>query len=120
MAAEIPEVLDKQLSGTILTHLQLVAARVDAAEHAWKPADEKIPLRIVPPRLFARQRAARKLPEVLRMTKRIVSERLGLYGIKLIGRHRGSFIGLGGRASNMTNGSSTHCAVCFVLPSRWA
>ena len=53
LAAEEPEVLDKQVSGTILTHLQLVAARVDAAEHARKPADEKIPLGNVPPCLLA-------------------------------------------------------------------
>ena len=53
LTAEKPEVLDKQVSGTILTHLQLVAARVDAAEHARKPADEKIPLGNVPPCLLA-------------------------------------------------------------------
>src|SRR5882757_186570 len=94
LAAEIPEVLDKQVSGTILTHLQLVAARVDAAEHARKPADEKIPLGNVPPRLLASQRAAGKPPEVLRFTEGVLSEQLGLYGIEPVGRHRGSSIGL--------------------------
>src|SRR5262249_21855950 len=87
LAAEIPEVLDKQVSGAILTHLQLVAARVDAAEHARKPADEKIPLGNVPPRLLASQRAAGKPLEVLRFAEGVLSEQLGLYGIEPVGRH---------------------------------
>src|SRR5262249_45004937 len=61
---EIAEVLHEQMAGAVLADLELVAPRVDAAEHAGEPADQEVPLGDVAPGLRPREGARREGLEV--------------------------------------------------------
>src|SRR5439155_322592 len=42
LPAKIPEVLDEQVAGAVLANLEIITARVDAAEDARKPRHEEV------------------------------------------------------------------------------
>src|SRR4029453_9854167 len=92
-AIQIAEVLDQQVAGTVLAHLEVVAARVNAAEDPRKPGDQEIVLGDVGPDLLAGQGAGGEALEVLRAAKRAPRQELARQRVEpLLGRHRGRSI----------------------------
>ena len=62
---EVPEVLDEQVSRAVLADLEVLAARVDAAEDPREPRDQQVVLGDVAPDLVFRERAGGEPLEVV-------------------------------------------------------
>ena len=76
LALEVAEVLHEQVPRAVLADLQIVAARVDAAEDAREPRDEEIPLADVAPHLVPGEPARGEALEVLGAAERALREQL--------------------------------------------
>ena len=95
-AAQVAEVLDQQVAGAVLADLEVVAARVNAAEDPRKPGDQKVVLGDVGPDLLAGQGAGGEALEVLRSPEGAPRQELARQRIEpLFGRHGGRSIARG-------------------------
>ena len=74
LAAQKAEILDEQVTRAVLAHVEILAARVNAAEDPGKPGDQEVVLRDVTPDLLAAQRAGGEALEILRSSERILRE----------------------------------------------
>src|SRR5207249_8274398 len=94
-AAQVAEVFDQQVAGAVLADLEVVAARVNAAEDPRKPGDQQVVLGDVGPDLLAGQGAGGEALEVLRgpegaprqeLARQRIEPRLGRHGGRSIAR----------------------------------
>jgi hypothetical protein len=92
LPCEEAEILDQQMPGAVLANLEILAARVDAAEDPREPGDQQVVLGDVAPHLLTAQGAGREALEVLGAPERILREELRGQPVEpLLGRHELSF-----------------------------
>ena len=88
LTAQEAEVLDQKVARAVLANLEILAARVNAAEDPRKPGDQQIVLGDVSPHLLAAQGAGGEALEILGAPERILCEELGGQRVEpFFGRH---------------------------------
>src|SRR5207244_654622 len=92
-AVEVGEFLDEQVARAVLADLEVLAARVNAAEDAGERGDQQGVLGDVPPHVGTAQRARGEPPEVFRAPEGALREELRRQRVEpALGRHAGSSV----------------------------